>query len=313
MKNTKELQFFPLPEHNCSMTNDGWAGRYTSLKLRQGILVNIIKVNVSKDQMNTYKSNASDSDHIVGCIVLKGQLQIKSDDRKKFMIEPRKFSMFPTQGLNFQVTAPIQEKLYLLTYSFPKKILKWSIKGRDSNVSTCLGSGNSARCRYFGIPVNREIHELVAEIMSSRLTGQLLKLYLEGAILQTLAHKIDQLEKLPPESDLLPPKSENEMLHDVHEYLLSDLMNSPTIKQMAAKVGMSEKRLSSGFRELFGTSAYATLLAKRMSVSKEKLEQEKLPLKKIAQSVGYKHVSNFISAFTKYYGIPPKAYTKHNK
>jgi len=79
---------------------------------------------------------------------------------------------------------------------------------------------------------------------------------------------------------------------------------------MAEKLGLADKRLSAGFKDIFGATIYETLLAKRMSVAMEKLVEGKLPLKKVAQTVGYKHVSNFISAFTRYYGLPPKAYMK---
>jgi len=191
--------------------------------------------------------------------------------------------------------------------------MNWSIKGGQSNVSSCFGVDDITRCRYMGIPGNREIHRSVAEIMGSRLSGQLRKLYLEGAILQTLAHQINLLDKLPPDSDLLPPKSEDERLRDAHEHLLSNLVKPPTIKQLASKYGMTERRFSAGFRELFGTSVNDTLLTQRMTLAMEKLEQGKLPLIKISKSVGYKHVSNFISAFTRHYGLPPKAYMRQDK
>jgi AraC-like DNA-binding protein len=304
------LQLFSLPGHSCRAKKTGWTGRNVTLKLRQGIVVNIIKVGVTADQANMYTCDLPESDAIAGCIVLKGQLRIKFPNENEATLEPKKFSLFPTKSMNFRVTAPKQDKLYVLTYSFPQRLLNWSIKGSRSHVSACFAADDTTRCRYIGIPANSEIHRSVAEIMGSRLSGQLQKLYLEGAVLQTLAHQIDLLDRLPPDSDLLPPKSEQERLRDANELLLSNLVNPPTIGQMASKFGMSEKRLSSGFRELFGASVNDTILANRMALAMDKLEEGRLPLIKIARSVGYKHVSNFISAFTRFYGLPPKAYMK---
>ena len=208
MTTASPLQLFPLPGHDCRTTKDGWKGRFASLKLRQGIVVNIIKVAITADQANVFTaSGPAGTGHIAGCIVLQGQLKIRFPNSKEFDLEPQKFSLFPTKSLNFRVTAPKQEKLYLLTYCIPENILRWSIKGGNSHVSACLNSENNTRCRYLGIPVNPKIHRSVAEIMSARLSGQLLKLYLEGVILKSLALKIDLLDKLPPESDLLPPRS----------------------------------------------------------------------------------------------------------
>ena len=140
MNNTSHpLQLFSLPGHGCRATKAGWTGRNVALKLRQGIVVNMIKVTVTADQTNMYTRNLPDSsDHIAGCIVLKGQLQIKFPNEKDATLEPQKFSLFPTQALNFRVTAPKQDKLYVLTYSFPQKLMNWSIKGSQSNVSSCF-------------------------------------------------------------------------------------------------------------------------------------------------------------------------------
>ena len=309
----RELNFLPLPGHDCRVSSDHWSGRYSALKLRQGISVSIFKISISKKLENIFTSNAPDSDYIAGCIVISGQLQIKFPNQKVLALEPQRFSVFPAHEMNFQLTAPPQEKLYLLTYSFPGKLLKWFMKGRDSHVAACYASEDVSRCRYLGIPVSREIHRSVAEIMGSRLDGQLLKLYLEGAILKVIAQKFVQLEKLPPDSDLLPPKSEVELLNEARDYLLVDLVSPPTIKELALQVGMPEKRLSASFKKEFGATIYDTLMEKRMTESMEKLKQGKQSLKQVAQAVGYKHVSNFISAFTKYHGLPPKAYQQSRK
>jgi AraC-like DNA-binding protein len=55
--------------------------------------------------------------------------------------------------------------------------------------------------------------------------------------------------------------------------LLSNLTNPPTIKELASKIGMNERRLRTGFSELFDTSIYNTVLTNRMALAIEKLEQ----------------------------------------
>ena len=132
-------------------------------------------------------------------------------------------------------------------------------------------------------------------------------------MLKIIAQTFDQLEKLPDDSDLLPPKTEKERLAEAYEYLLSDLVSPPTNKEIAAKVDMPEKRLTAAFKEQYGATMYDTLLTKRMTVSMEELKKGKLSMKQVARVAGYKHVSNFISAFTRHYGLPPKAYQKSRK
>jgi AraC-like DNA-binding protein len=315
MKNQKsKLSLFSMPEHKCCIVNGSWNGRCTSHKIRQGISVNITKISISSNLLNTYEICTPNSDYLVGCILVSGQLHIKFSDCKEIAIAPQSFSLFPTKDASFQVRAPKQEKLYLLTYSIPGKLLSWLIKDRLSHVADCYRSADAAsRCKYFGIPVNRKIHQSVAEIIGSQMSGRLHQLYLEGLILKIIALEFDQLEKLPRDSDLLPAKSDEEMLREAHKYLLSDLIHPPTIKDISAKFGMPAKRLTTKFKELYGETIYDTLMAKRMAESRKKLEQGGVSIKEVSQAVGYKHVSNFISAFIKYYDLPPRAFLKHKK
>jgi AraC-like DNA-binding protein len=313
MKNQKsELSLFSIPGHECCIVNGSWDGRCTSYKIRQGISVNITKISISGNLLNIYENCAPNSDYLLGCILVSGQLHIKYSDCKEITIAPQSFSLFPAKDMSFQVRAPKQEKLYLLTYSVPGKLVSWLIKDRRSHVADCFRSDDAAgRCKYFGIPVTRKIHQSVAEIIGSQMSGRLHQLYLEGLILKIIALEFNQLEKLPRDSDLLPAKSDQERLQEAHEYLLSDLIHPPTIKDISDKVGMPAKRLTAKFKELYGETIYDTLMAKRMTESRKKLEQGGISIKEVSQAVGYKHVSNFISAFIKYYDLPPRAYLKH--
>lgn len=311
--NTQPLQFFSLPGHRCKASKSGWSGRYLSLKLRHGVELNIVKLTIEDEQTNIFTSTQDDADYIACCIVLKGQLNIRFPDKEVTEIQPQKFSLFSTQALNFRVIAPEQDKLYLLTYCFPKKFFNGFLKGSNSPLKDCFNSRDHSGCRYRGMPINRDILRTVAEIMSSRLTGTLRDLYLEGAVLQILSLQVDYLQRLPAPEMAKEQPVDTDPIQAAHDYLLSDIINPPSNKQVAEKVGLGEKRLCTEFKTRFGASIYDTLLARRMNMAAERLEKEDIALNRLARSVGYKHVSNFISAFTRYHGLPPKAYIRRSK
>jgi AraC-like DNA-binding protein len=82
----------------------------------------------------------------------------------------------------------------------------------------------------------------------------------------------------------------------------------PSLGELAAAAGLTEKRLNAGFRALFGTTVFETLRNERLEHARLVLDSEEVTLKAIAFRVGYNHVTNFINAFAARYGAPPRQY-----
>jgi AraC-like DNA-binding protein len=59
---------------------------------------------------------------------------------------------------------------------------------------------------------------------------------------------------------------------------------------------------------LFGTTVFETLRNERLAHAQMALQSETASLKEIAFRVGCNHVPNFITAFTRRYGAPPRQY-----
>ena len=78
--------------------------------------------------------------------------------------------------------------------------------------------------------------------------------------------------------------------------------------ELAQAVGLGEKRLNAGFRQLFRATVFEVLRNERLAHAHAVLEAEAVPLREVARRVGYNHVSNFVSAFTQRYGAPPRQY-----
>jgi AraC-like DNA-binding protein len=84
----------------------------------------------------------------------------------------------------------------------------------------------------------------------------------------------------------------------------------PTLGELADAVGLSEKRLNTAFRLLFGSTVFEILRNHRLEHARQVLEEDSVALKEIAHRVGYTHVSNFIHAFRARYGTTPQQYLR---
>jgi AraC family transcriptional activator of pyochelin receptor len=81
-------------------------------------------------------------------------------------------------------------------------------------------------------------------------------------------------------------------VRDAKEYLISDLQNSPTIKELAKYVALNEHNLKDY----------------KMSKARELILKREFQIAEIADQLGYTNVSHFIDAFKKKFGVTPKKF-----
>lgn len=90
------------------------------------------------------------------------------------------------------------------------------------------------------------------------------------------------------------------------EILLSDLSKPPlTIRQLARQAGVNECKLKVGFSQFFKTGVFECFQRARMHKAKQHLLQTNKPIKEICSMAGYPRMTNFITAFRKFFGYTP--------
>ncbi|URD47651.1 helix-turn-helix transcriptional regulator [Chroococcidiopsis sp. CCNUC1] len=71
-------------------------------------------------------------------------------------------------------------------------------------------------------------------------------------------------------------------------------------------VGLSDRKLRRGFRDIFGTTVFGYLHDYRMEQARLLLSVNKMRVADVAQTVGYSHLGHFIASFKRKFGITPK-------
>lgn len=79
----------------------------------------------------------------------------------------------------------------------------------------------------------------------------------------------------------------------------------PSLTDLAARYGLSTRALNEEFRRYFGSSIYSFISDYRLVEARAALVQTDVPMKALAQRLGYSHVNHFISAFRKRFGESP--------
>jgi AraC-like DNA-binding protein len=140
-------------------------------------------------------------------------------------------------------------------------------------------------------------------------------MFLEGKVLELMSLLLEQEAEFHAGkqsfADLKP--DDVDRVHAAKETLLQQLNNPPSLAQLARQVGLNECTLKRGFRQVFGTTAFAYLYDYRLEQARQLLQERCLNVSEVAQAVGFGSCSHLSKAFRQKYGVSPKQYQAQRK
>lgn len=99
-------------------------------------------------------------------------------------------------------------------------------------------------------------------------------------------------------------RHDHEKLDDLRQFILEQPWLPHSIQSLALQSGLGESALRKKFQLKFGQSIMAWVRQARLQLAQRYLEQGE-SVEKVASLAGYRHASNFSSAYKKQFGINP--------
>ena len=153
-----------------------------------------------------------------------------------------------------------------------------------------------------------QMQTIIKQIWQHPYSGAIAQMYLEGKVLELMAMQLAQLITncdRQATSLTLKPK-EIDCIHDARTILLQNLDNSPSIKTLAKTVGIGDRKLQQGFKEIYGTTVFNYLHNYRLEQAQLMLREGNLSVATVANNIGYTHLGHFSAAFKRKFGISPR-------
>ncbi|MBE9136178.1 helix-turn-helix transcriptional regulator [Nodosilinea sp. LEGE 07088] len=134
------------------------------------------------------------------------------------------------------------------------------------------------------------------------------RFFLQAKVFELLALQLDGMmadQGAPPLPTTLKPVTV-ERIYEARARLVARLENPPSISELAQQVGVSDRTLRRGFRELFSISVIGYLTQQRLNQAEHLLRQGNYTVAEVANSVGFTHLGHFAAAFRKQFGVSPR-------
>lgn len=156
-------------------------------------------------------------------------------------------------------------------------------------------------------PISPNMEQLLQQLVDCPYTGATQALYIESKALELLTLQLETWKQQYLQAPTLR-KDDIERLHHARDLLIQQSENPPLLIELAHQVGLNDRKLKQGFRQLFGTTVFGYLQDYRLGQAKQLLADASLSIAAVAMSVGYRNPEAFSTAFRRKFSVSPKAY-----
>lgn len=154
-----------------------------------------------------------------------------------------------------------------------------------------------------------QIKQLVQQIVQCPYTGLMQQLYLESKALELLASQFSIWTEAQPTGAAISLCAQDiEQLHHAKTILVQRAQTPPSLTELARLVGLNDRKLKQGFRQLFGTTVFGYLHNYRMEQAQHLLHHPHITISQVATQVGYRNPEAFSTAFRRKFAVSPKTY-----
>ncbi|MDM9629975.1 helix-turn-helix transcriptional regulator [Robiginitalea aurantiaca] len=172
-----------------------------------------------------------------------------------------------------------------------------------------LSSENRDKKYYKQNPVSPSQAIILSQLWNEQIHPSVKGLYCKGKIYELLSLYFNRNTETSAEQCPFLMDEENvQRIRQAKEIVIERMAEPPGLKELAAEIGLSLKKLKEGFKQIYGDSVYSFLFDYKMEVARKMLESGKFNVNEVGLKVGYSTASHFIAAFKKKYHTTPKQY-----
>jgi AraC-like DNA-binding protein len=166
--------------------------------------------------------------------------------------------------------------------------------------------GNGDHVNYCQLPLSAQVFELATKLVNNPFVGGIGLIYAESLANELLCHAVKGFESLSSAPNEQYSTRQLRALHAARSYLMRQFAPVPTIRQVARTAGINEATLKGGFKATFGETVFDFGVRCRMQHALALLRNERMPVARVAEAIGYRHQSSFATAFFRQFGMRPK-------
>lgn len=218
------------------------------------------------------------------------------------------FMYNPAKDLRFQLMAPGKGR-WVAMYTTIDKLHGLFLNEEEAPLPFLTGD-QLEQPLYDEKELSADTKWALESLFTSDLSGQPLRIFSRGKVLEIIAHHFAQRNEDVEACPFLRDGEVRSQIKKAKQVLIERMAAPPSIPELAREIGISEYKLKSGFKEIYGATVGGYLLDYKMNAAKMMLDKGSMQVSEVAYALGYGSPSHLITAFKKKFGITPKKYVQ---
>jgi AraC-like DNA-binding protein len=153
----------------------------------------------------------------------------------------------------------------------------------------------------------RSVTRALSDIINPPLDGRFWPVFAECKLIEILSIMLNDINSgnLGFGYPCTMTSAEITKIYSVRDQLLKNISDPPSLLHLAHECGLTHNKLTSGFRELFGSTVYEYLRQIRLEKARELLLSGDHNVTEVCYTVGYSNLSHFAKMYKQRYGESP--------
>jgi len=214
----------------------------------------------------------------------------------------------PSKTLTAHMQMPKGNRLIGVELSISKMHRLFMPDGETVEELPFLGNEELQRPVYDQKTIGSNAQVILEDLFQAKLSPNAQRIANYGQVLQLLGLHFHKSQPDLATCPFLRDEDTMRRIHDAKNIIIERWQSPPTIKEIAAEVGLNEYRLKAGFKEVYGNTVYGYVMDTRLNHARRLLVGRQHTVNEIAFEIGYHNPSHFIAAFKKKFGTTPKRY-----
>ena len=161
--------------------------------------------------------------------------------------------------------------------------------------------------RQGGFLTSMQMQAVLQQLNKTELLGNAAGVYANLKVLELFLLQFHQMDTQKYQNyQYCKTRTDIDKIYEVSELITHNLRYTPSISELAREMGMNEKKLCYGFKEIFGNTIFGYLYDYKMNLAQQLLLHTDKSIGEIALQCGYEHLSHFSTAFKRKFGLSPQ-------
>lgn len=298
---------YRLVSLNDGRSAEGWNASLRSEEIGEGWHVNIFDSLSPRDEVRMVEGPATFSISLF----IKGSGRLALEDGAVLDLRPQTLFLFhaprPTRGLNH-----IEGGCHMLGVDFrfaPELLDKIGLHSLGCLVRAFSDNGSVQDALLMRRPLDGVLQRTAEDVIGCRMRGAARRVFLQAKALEVLAHVVAFADHETDDPGGLT-RRDRQRIQQAAEVLRARYSDPWTISSLAREVGVNERKLKQGFRQLLGRTVHDHLERTRISAAQNLMTEEDLGVTEAALAVGYSNPSYFAKIFKRNTGISPSRWRR---